>query len=87
MNEVDKPASDIDEYVVNLNTILGRKVDLINNLRGKLNTFRDHLKQEEMLSKKFYEQRSEVMDIFDLNNGGGQNHNGNMNSNSKQEDF
>ena len=26
-----------------------------------------------MLSKKFYEQRNEVMDIFDLNNNAGEN--------------
>jgi hypothetical protein len=71
LNEVDKPGSDIDEYVENLDTILAHKIDLINMLRAKLGTFRQHLKEEEALSKMFYEQRNEVMDIFDLQNGQG----------------
>jgi hypothetical protein len=76
LNEVDKPASDIDDYVENLDAILTHKVSIINELKEKLNQFRNHLKEEEMLSKLFYEQRNEVMDIFDLNNGDGHARNG-----------
>lgn len=66
LTEVDKPASDIDEYVDNLDSILTHKLELINALKEKLLLFKNHLKEEEMLSKLFYEQRNEVMDIFDL---------------------
>lgn len=55
LHEVDKPGSDVDEYVTNLDSILAHKVELISNLRGRLKTFKDHLKEEETLSKKFYE--------------------------------
>lgn len=67
LNEVDKPASDIDEYVNNLEAVLNHKIDLITQVKSKLVAFREHLREEELLSKKFYEQRNEVMDIFDLN--------------------
>jgi len=69
LHEVDKPGSDIDEYVESLDTVLTHKMELITMLKAKLKTFREHLKEEEMLSKKFYEQRNEVMDIFDVHGG------------------
>lgn len=68
LNEVDKPASDIDEYVESLDSMLNHKLETITLLKAKLNQFRDHLKEEESLSKKFHEQKNEMMDIFDLNN-------------------
>jgi len=67
LNEVDKPASDIDEYVDSLDAILAHKAEMINMLRSRLHKFRDHLREEEALSKKFHEQKTEMMDIFDLN--------------------
>ncbi len=67
LNEVEKPASDIDEYVDSLDTLLSHKVEMINMLRTKLQTFKGHLREEEALSKKFHEQKNEMMDIFDLN--------------------
>jgi len=67
LNEVEKPASDIDEYVDSLDTILAHKVEMINLLRSKLQVFKGHLREEEALSKKFHEQKNEMMDIFDLN--------------------
>lgn len=69
LHEVDKPGSDIDEYVESLDTVLTHKIELITMLKSKLKNFREHLKEEEMLSKKFYEQRNEVMDIFDVHGG------------------
>ena len=73
LNDVDKPASDIDEYVDSLDAILAHKLELITVSRSRLVKFKEHLREEEILSKKFYEQRNEVMDIFDLNNNAGEN--------------
>ncbi len=67
LNEVDKPASDIDEYVDNLDQMLDQKIEMIRLLKEKLHVFRGHLREEETLSKKFHEQRNEMNDIFDLN--------------------
>ncbi|KAL4481486.1 hypothetical protein ABPG74_007575 [Tetrahymena malaccensis] len=67
LHDVDKPASDVDVYVQNLDAILQHKSEIINMLRQRLQTFRSHLKKEELLSKKFYEQRAQIMDVFDLN--------------------
>lgn len=55
LHEVDKPGSDVDEYVTSLDAILAHKIELMSHLRGRLKDFKDHLKEEEMLSKKFYE--------------------------------
>lgn len=67
INEVDKPGSDIDEYVNHLDTILMHKVEMINMLRTKLQKFKSDLKDEQTLSKKFNDYKNEMMDIFDLN--------------------
>jgi len=67
LSEVEKPASDIDEYVDSLDAILLHKVEMINMLRTKLHRFKSNLREEEALSKKFNEQKNEMMDIFDLN--------------------
>ena len=34
LHEVDKPGSDVDHYVDNLDGLLGNKVNLIQSLRG-----------------------------------------------------
>ena len=68
LHEVDKPGSDVDHYVDNLDGLLSNKVNLIQSLRGKLKVFKQHLMEEEVLSKKFYEKKNEVMDVFDLKN-------------------
>lgn len=69
LHEVDRPGSDVDEYVDSLDALLAHKNETITVLRSRLAQFKDHLKEEEMLSKKFYEQRSAILDVFDLNNG------------------
>jgi len=66
LHEVDKPGSDVDEYVESLDAILAHKMEIISLLRGRLYNFKEHLREEEILSKKFYEQRAEVLDVFDL---------------------
>lgn len=70
LHEVDKPGSDVDEYVDNLDALLTHKLEIISILKSRLVQFKDHLKEEELLSKKFYEQRSAMLDVFDLNSGG-----------------
>eukprot|EP01016_Furgasonia_blochmanni_P035486 TRINITY_DN3936_c0_g1_i2.p2 TRINITY_DN3936_c0_g1~~TRINITY_DN3936_c0_g1_i2.p2 ORF type:complete len:104 (+),score=24.55 TRINITY_DN3936_c0_g1_i2:242-553(+) len=67
MNEVDKPGSDVDEYVESLDALLTHKMEIISVLKNRLANFRGNLREEEMLSKKFYDQRNEL-DVFDLNN-------------------
>lgn len=67
LNDVEKPASDIDEYVDALDNILLHKVEMINMLRTKLHKFKSCLKEEQALSKKFSDHKNEMMDIFDLN--------------------
>lgn len=70
LHEVDKPGSDVDEYVDSLDALLTHKMEIISVLKSRLIQFKDHLKEEELLSKKFYEQRSAMLDVFDLNSGG-----------------
>lgn len=36
LHTVDKPGSDVDEYIMSLDEILLSKLDMINGLRGKL---------------------------------------------------
>ena len=67
LHEVEKPGSDIDEYVSNFDVILQQKSEMINQIRGRLLRFREYLKEEEVLSQKLNEQKQEMMDIFDLN--------------------
>lgn len=55
LHEVDKPGSDVDEYVNNLDVLLSHKMDVIAQLKSSLKQFKDHLLEEEALSKKFYE--------------------------------
>jgi len=69
LNEVDKPGSDVDEYVDSLDAMLAHKLEIIALLRRRLHTFREHLKIEEILSKKFYEQRAEMVPVFNLDDG------------------
>ncbi|OMJ83567.1 hypothetical protein SteCoe_15476 [Stentor coeruleus] len=65
LNEVDKPGSDVDNYVRELDTVLGIKEDMIKGIREKLRIFNDHLRQEEELTLMF-EKNKAVMDVFNL---------------------
>jgi kinesin family protein 2/24 len=76
LHEVDKPGSDVDEYVDSLDALLAHKMEIVSGLRNRVLKFREHLKEEELLSKKFYEQRAEVLDVFDLNDNDILNKNG-----------
>ena len=58
LQEVSKPGSDLEEYVSSLDAILAHKLEIITVLRSRLFGFFSHLKQEEDMSKKFYEKQT-----------------------------
>jgi len=66
LQDVDKPGSDVDEYVQHLNDILEQKAQSIKSLQEKLLRFNEHLRVEEKLSQKFYQMQEEVLDVYDL---------------------
>ena len=63
LHEVDRPASEIDVYITNLEAALNKKLELINGMKGRLTSFKQHLVEEESLSKEFYHQRNEALPI------------------------
>lgn len=65
LSEVDKPGSDVDQYVCELDKVLAMKEEMIRNLRRQLKTFNDHLRQEEQMATAFNARKS-AMDVFDL---------------------
>jgi hypothetical protein len=67
INDVDRPGSDIENYVVSLDKLLADKVEKINSIRLRLNKFHVLLKDEEALSTKFTN-NTDVLDLYDLNN-------------------
>ena len=66
INEVDKPGSDIENYVVNLDKVLLDKVSKINDTRQRLKKFRIMLKDEEALSAKFINS-NDFIDMYEKN--------------------
>jgi len=53
LNNVDRPGSDVDAYVTGLDRILRLKAQYIGDIRGRVDLFKDHLQQEDSLSRKF----------------------------------
>jgi kinesin family protein 2/24 len=53
LHDVDKPGSDLEEYVSALDAILMHKMDLIGVVRQRLIDFYSHLKMEENLQKLY----------------------------------
>lgn len=53
LNNVDRPGSDVDAYVNGLDRILRLKADYIDDIRSKVDLFKEHLAQEDGLSRKF----------------------------------
>lgn len=53
MHEVDKPGSDIEEYISSLDAILLHKMELISVVRSRLINFYSHIKMEENLQKLY----------------------------------
>ena len=50
LNGVDKPGSDVEQYVEDLDRILLDKISIISKIRDQLLTFHKHLKTEEQMS-------------------------------------
>lgn len=61
LHEVDKPGSDIEEYVSSLDAILLHKMELIGVVRQRLVDFYTHLKLEEKL-QRLYQNQQEAQD-------------------------
>ena len=61
LHEVDKPGSDIEEYVSSLDAILLHKMELISVVRQRLLDFYTHLKTEENL-QKLYQTKQAILD-------------------------
>jgi len=53
LNNVDRPGSDVDSYVAGLDRILRLKAEYIGEIRGRVDLFKEHLQQEDTLSRKF----------------------------------
>ncbi len=70
LQEVDKPGSDVEAYATSLDSILAHKMEVIGALRKRLTDFRGHLKEEQELSKKFFEQQNEMKDVYDMQTKG-----------------
>jgi len=51
--EVQKPNSDIKQYVETLHSVLEHKIKLMTDLKNKIEQFGEHLVQEERLSEEF----------------------------------
>jgi len=67
LEEVDKPGSDIDEYILSLEKILKEKLKSITNLQNKISEFKNNLEQERLINQKIQEKRQnnsfEIMDL------------------------
>lgn len=53
LNDVDKPGSDVEQYVNNLDKLLLQKIDMMHKIRQNLIDFHTHLKTEESMSKLY----------------------------------
>ena len=58
LNEVDKPGSDVEDYVNNLDRLLIDKISMIEGMRKQLVDFHKHLKTEECMSKLYQQQQN-----------------------------
>merc|ERR1712137_27979 len=59
LNNVDRPESDVDTYVANLDRILKQKAQHINSVQQLVNVFKGHLQEEDILSRQFQSLSSE----------------------------
>jgi len=53
LNSVDRPGSDVDAYVAGIDRILRLKAQYIGDIQGRVDLFKEHLQQEDTLSRKF----------------------------------
>jgi kinesin family protein 2/24 len=57
VDRINQPGSDVDVYVKFLDENLKIKETIVKDLRGKLDVFKSHLKEEENLSRVFQDRR------------------------------
>lgn len=60
LNDVDKPGSDVENYVANLDKLLTQKISMITEMRKQLIMFHTHLKTEEVMSKLYQQQQQQL---------------------------
>jgi kinesin family protein 2/24 len=53
VNLIDQPGSDVDVYVAYMDENLRQKEEMISSMRSKLDNFKNHLLEEEKLSRIF----------------------------------
>ncbi len=58
LNDVDKPGSDVEDYVNNLDKLLLQKVHMILQMRQSIINFHTNLKTEETMSKLYQQQQN-----------------------------
>jgi len=63
--EVQKPNSDIKQYVETLHSILDQKIKMMTQLRNKVEQFGEHLLQEELLSEEFKRKQDDNVEMMD----------------------
>lgn len=73
LNDVDKPGSDVECYIKDLDQILTQNMEMIKLMKSKLGNFRGYLAKEAKLSKLFYQEQEktgneedEMLDCYDL---------------------
>ena len=54
---MDKPGSDVDDYINNLDKLLNEKLHSISNLQNKIKEFRNNLSEEQIVNKKIQEMK------------------------------
>ncbi len=76
LSEVDQPGSDVQNYVQNLGHLLSKNIRTMTALSGKIDMFSQHLKDEQELSNKYYNEKAKIegegnLDgVFDLDGAG-----------------
>ena len=60
IGEVDQPGSDIQNYVGTLSQILAKSVREMTTLQTKVDSFGKHLKEEAVLSNKYYSEKAVI---------------------------
>ena len=68
LRDVDKPGSDVEQYVANLDQIILKKMDKLSSLRSQLLEFYTNIKTEQMLNKMIQqEQGNDSLEEPDMN--------------------
>jgi len=61
-HEVNLPGSDVEDYILNLDSLLTSMQSDIMNVKQQISNFHTHIKQEQDLSQRFYSMQEEQAD-------------------------